>query len=164
MAIDVITSALVSHSGSRGAGAQVCRHYTEIAKEQNPDYGDLAWLTGEAETEYHEAMKLMLRYARANHMQIHYAIVKELGATVIDVVDNAHNMATGRDYSLPNYEGKIYRHRKGATPLWVHTMSYIPTTMASEGYVVRRQCIFCGRRYCQFRLGLSWLRACWFSE
>src|SRR4029453_17665744 len=64
--------ALLSHSGSRGAGAAVCSTYSAIARALLPkkyeDLGRLAWLEmdSEAGKEYWAAMNLMGDYAAAN--------------------------------------------------------------------------------------------------
>src|SRR6185312_1139588 len=69
--------ALLSHSGSRGTGAQVCDYYSKMAFAKHPDLpGEmkrLAWLSldsGEGQ-EYWQAMELMGQYAAANHSLIH---------------------------------------------------------------------------------------------
>jgi tRNA-splicing ligase RtcB len=65
--------ALLSHSGSRGTGANVAQHYSRLARELHPelpkDLSNLAWLdlSTEAGQEYWAAMELMGRYAAANH-------------------------------------------------------------------------------------------------
>jgi tRNA-splicing ligase RtcB len=69
--------ALLSHSGSRGTGAQVADHYSRLARERHPELpkalSHLAWLelSSEAGQEYWAAMELMGRYAAANHALIH---------------------------------------------------------------------------------------------
>ena len=69
--------ALLSHSGSRGTGAQVAQHYSRLARELHPelpqDLSHLAWLdlSTEAGQEYWAAMELMGGYAAANHALIH---------------------------------------------------------------------------------------------
>jgi tRNA-splicing ligase RtcB len=68
--------ALLSHSGSRGAGAQVCEFYSKRAMalhEQLPkELKQLAWLSlADADgQEYWAAMSLMGLYAAANHALI----------------------------------------------------------------------------------------------
>src|SRR5262249_19098536 len=69
--------ALLSHSGSRGAGATVAAHYSKLAAGRHPELPDalthLAWLTLDSEEgqEYWNAMELMGKYAAANHACIH---------------------------------------------------------------------------------------------
>ena len=63
--------ALLSHSGSRGVGAQVCQHYSRLATDRRgrlpKELAHLAWLefSEEAGQEYWAAMELMGRYAAA---------------------------------------------------------------------------------------------------
>ncbi|MEO1086112.1 MAG: RtcB family protein, partial [Acidobacteriota bacterium] len=81
--------ALLSHSGSRGTGAQVCGHYSKLAKSSHRDLPKelqhLAWLDLDDELgqEYWRAMNLMGLYAAANHALIHKHIAKTLGAKVL---------------------------------------------------------------------------------
>ena len=91
--------ALLSHSGSRGAGAAVCSTYSQTAQRLLPkkykDLGRLAWLDLESEAgqEYWAAMNLMGDYAAANHAVIHRLVAKLLGAEIIAGVENHHNFA-----------------------------------------------------------------------
>src|SRR5262249_6344897 len=68
-----ISLALLSHSGSRGSGAQVAAHYSRLAQDLHPELpqtlSHLAWLdlSSEPGQEYWSAMELMGRYAAANH-------------------------------------------------------------------------------------------------
>ncbi|RLB99928.1 MAG: RtcB family protein, partial [Deltaproteobacteria bacterium] len=65
--------ALLTHSGSRGAGARIASHYSKLAKRLHPELGkplnNLAWLDMKKEEgiEYFKAMELMGRYASASH-------------------------------------------------------------------------------------------------
>lgn len=133
---------LLSHSGSRGAGAQVCRRYTDIARQRLPtrlrhDAGlqHLAWLSLDTQEgqEYWSAMNLMGQYAAANHELIHARVTKLTGAQALAVVENHHNFAWkeqhgGRDLIV---------HRKGATPAQAGVLGVIPGSMSAPGYVVR---------------------------
>ncbi|MCB1123762.1 MAG: RtcB family protein, partial [Verrucomicrobiae bacterium] len=64
--------ALLSHSGSRGTGANVASHYSKLAQAAHPELPQelrhLAWLDmdSEAGQEYWAAMELMGLYAAAN--------------------------------------------------------------------------------------------------
>lgn len=131
--------ALLSHSGSRGAGAAVCTYYSKRAqaacKGLAPDLRHLAWLDMDRQEgqEYWAAMQLMGRYAAANHELIHRHIAAHLGAQVLLDIENHHNFAwreqhAGRD---------VVVHRKGATPAGKGVMGIIPGSMASPAYVVR---------------------------
>jgi tRNA-splicing ligase RtcB (3'-phosphate/5'-hydroxy nucleic acid ligase) len=78
--------ALLTHSGSRGTGAQVCEFYSKraMARHQHlpKELKHLAWLALESADgqEYWAAMNLMGRYAAANHALIHRHLAKKLGA------------------------------------------------------------------------------------
>ncbi|MES2569335.1 MAG: RtcB family protein, partial [Verrucomicrobiota bacterium] len=69
--------ALLSHSGSRGTGAQVCDFYSKRAMARHDhlpkELRHLAWLSlnDEDGQEYWAAMNLMGHYAAANHELIH---------------------------------------------------------------------------------------------
>lgn len=131
--------ALLSHSGSRGSGAEVASFYSRLAQELHPELPPelrhLAWLDldSEAGQEYWAAMNLMGDYASANHDVIHRSIVKALKAKALAQVENHHNFAWkerhgGRDLVV---------HRKGATPAGKGVLGIIPGSMASPAYLVR---------------------------
>ncbi len=131
--------ALLSHSGSRGAGASVCSTYSAIARRQLPrkweHLGRLAWLDMNSSEgqEYWAAMNLMGDYASANHDVIHRLVTKLLGARVIVDVENHHNFAWKE---VHNGQETIV-HRKGATPAGHGVLGVIPGSMADPAFVVR---------------------------
>jgi tRNA-splicing ligase RtcB len=131
--------ALLSHSGSRGAGAAVASHYSRLAMKFHPNLPKrlrrLAWLdlATEAGEEYWRAMELMGRYASANHACIHSSIAARLGAEVIAEVENHHNFA----WRERHFGRDVIVHRKGATPAGAGVEGIIPGSMASPGFVVR---------------------------
>lgn len=131
--------ALLSHSGSRGAGAAVAGHYSRIAQELHPELPDelrhLAWLDMDTEVgqEYWAAMNLMGEYAAANHEVIHREMIRHLGATSLASVENHHNFCWEEEHNGV----KLYVHRKGATPAGQGVLGIIPGSMASPAYVVR---------------------------
>lgn len=135
--------ALLSHSGSRGTGAQVCQHYSRIAMERHADLPKevkhLAWLTlDEADgREYWEAMNLMGRYAAANHEVIHRHIAKKLGEKPALEVENHHNFAWKEEHLIEGREREVVVHRKGATPAEAGVLGVIPGSMATPGFLVR---------------------------
>jgi tRNA-splicing ligase RtcB (3'-phosphate/5'-hydroxy nucleic acid ligase) len=134
---------LLSHSGSRGTGAQVCQHYSRIAIERHPELPKelkhLAWLSLEegAGQEYWTAMSLMGRYAAANHAIIHHHIGRKLGAHVILDIENHHNFAWKERHIVGGVEREVIVHRKGATPAGAGVLGIVPGSMASPGFVVR---------------------------
>lgn len=131
--------ALLSHSGSRALGANVARHYTEIAMKScvlPPEAKHLAWLDLNAEEgqEYWLAMNLAGDYASACHHQIHERISNGLGEMPVAMIENHHNFAwkeTDRDGN------EIIVHRKGATPAAKGVLGIIPGSMATPGFLVR---------------------------
>jgi tRNA-splicing ligase RtcB len=136
--------ALLSHSGSRGTGAQVAQHYSRLARELHPELpqelSHLAWLdlSTEAGQEYWAAMELMGRYAAANHALIHAYMAHALGVEVRLDIENHHNFAWRERHRLPDgSEGEVIVHRKGATPAGVGVLGIIPGSMGTPGYIVR---------------------------
>jgi tRNA-splicing ligase RtcB len=131
--------ALLSHSGSRGAGAMVAQHYSKVARslhpELPPELSYLSWLDLDSEPgqEYWAAMNLMGQYASANHALIHQKVARNIGAKVVAGVENHHNFAWKETHG-----GKeVIVHRKGATPAGKGVLGVIPGSMASPGFVVR---------------------------
>jgi len=131
--------ALLSHSGSRGAGAAICSHYSKLARCLHPDLPHdlqhLAWLplSSEEGKEYWDAMELMGHYASANHLLIHQHIMKNLGVEMIFGIENHHNFAWKEIHG----EREVIVHRKGATPAGKGVLGVIPGSMTAPGFVVR---------------------------
>jgi tRNA-splicing ligase RtcB len=131
--------AVLSHSGSRGAGAAVCGHYRKLARELHPNLPKtlqhLAWLDLDTQEgqEYWAAMQLMGRYAEANHHLIHKHIAKHHGAKVLCDIENHHNFAWSEQHGGRD----LVVHRTAATPAGEGVMGIIPGSMASPGFVVR---------------------------
>ena len=131
--------ALLSHSGSRGAGAEVARHYSTLARKTHPQLpkqlAHLAWLglDTHAGQEYWAAMRLMGNYAAANHELIHHHVVGHLGVQALLTVENHHNFA----WKEVHDGNEVIVHRKGATPAGVDDLGIIPGSMATPAYVVR---------------------------
>lgn len=131
--------ALLSHSGSRGVGAQVCDYYSKLARNKHRDLpkelSNLAWLDlgSNDGQEYWAAMELMGKYAAANHALIHKHIAKRLGAHIRLDIENHHNFAW-RERHLGR---ELIVHRKGATPAGPGTIGIVPGSMATPGFVVR---------------------------
>ena len=127
--------ALMTHSGSRRTGMDVCNYFSAIARDERPDYGHLAWLNldSTAGQDYWAAMELMGRYAAANHELIHGRITQLLGARPISHVENHHNFA----WKEVHGGREVVVHRKGATPAHMGAMGVIPGSMGTPAYVVR---------------------------
>lgn len=132
--------AVLSHSGSRGAGATICDHFSKVAQakrrgELDYAYRHLSWLNLDEDEgqEYWKAMELMGKYAAANHALIHKHIAEHLGANVILDVENHHNFAWKEKHGGDT----VIVHRKGATPAGAGVLGFIPGSMAAPGYLVR---------------------------
>ena len=131
--------ALLSHSGSRGAGANVADHYSKLAMSRHPelpsDLRHLSWLDldSDAGQEYWAAMELMGKYAEANHACIHRHIATALGVDVLLDLENHHNFAWKEEHDGE----EVIVHRKGATPAGKDVLGIIPGSMATSTYVVR---------------------------
>lgn len=131
--------AVLSHSGSRGLGANIARHYTNIAMDTcklPPEAKHLAWLDldSEAGQEYWLAMNLAGDYASACHHQIHERMAVGLRGTPLAMIENHHNFAWKEKDALGN---EIIVHRKGATPAAAGVLGIIPGSMATPGFIVR---------------------------
>ncbi|MEM8567147.1 MAG: RtcB family protein [Bacteroidota bacterium] len=130
---------LLSHSGSRGLGASIAKHYTEVARDKcllPKQAQHFAWLDldSDAGEEYWRAMNLAGDYAKACHDQIHYHLVKYLGLKPVAKVENHHNFAW-KETGLTGEE--LIVHRKGATPAAKGELGIIPGSMTAPGYIVR---------------------------
>ncbi len=130
--------AILSHSGSRNFGAEVCKHYTRIARERLDLSGEaahLAWLELDTQEgqEYWAAMQLAGDYSHANHRIIHRRLAKALGEQPLTILENHHNFAWKE--TLDTGEELII-HRKGATPAGIGDVGIIPGTMTSPAFIV----------------------------
>jgi tRNA-splicing ligase RtcB len=131
--------AVLSHSGSRGAGATIADHYSKLAMDKHPELPTelrrLAWLDLDSAEgqEYWVAMNLMGEYAAANHALIHRRVAKAAGAEVLASVENHHNFAWRERHG----DRDLIVHRKGATPAGIGVLGVIPGSMATPGFVVR---------------------------
>jgi tRNA-splicing ligase RtcB (3'-phosphate/5'-hydroxy nucleic acid ligase) len=131
--------ALLSHSGSRGLGANIARHYTQIAMNKcklPQEAKHLAWLDLDTEEgqEYWLAMNLAGDYASACHHQIHERMAIGLRETPLAMIENHHNFAW-KEKDIHGNE--LIVHRKGATPAGNGVLGIIPGSMATPGFIVR---------------------------
>ena len=131
--------AMLSHSGSRGTGANIATYYSKLAQSMHPELPkeltQLAWLDLNTEegNAYWQAMELMGQYASAGHELMHKNVAKEIGANIIYNVENHHNFA----WRERHFNQDVIVHRKGATPANIDALGVIPGSMATPGYVVR---------------------------
>lgn len=129
---------LLSHSGSRGLGAQIAGHYTKVAREITPlprEVQHLAWLDLDSEEgqEYWLAMNLAGDYASACHHQIHKRLIRAVGGQLLARVENHHNFAWKETHGGE----ELVVHRKGATPAGKGVLGVIPGSMTAPGFIVR---------------------------
>ena len=129
---------IISHSGSRGMGANVAKHYTDLAMKScvlPSEARHLAWLDMNTEVgqEYWLAMNLCADYASACHHDIHKRLAKAIGMSPIFQLENRHNLCWKE-----THDGReLYVHRKGATPAGEGVLGIIPGSMATEAFIVR---------------------------
>jgi len=133
---------LLSHSGSRGLGANIANHYTKIAKQKRRLPGEasnLAWLNLDEEEgmEYWIAMNLAGDYASACHHIIHAKIAKQLGRKPMTMVENHHNFAWKEILRVEGGKKEVIVHRKGATPAGKDVLGIIPGSMTAPGFIVK---------------------------
>jgi tRNA-splicing ligase RtcB len=131
--------ALLTHSGSRGMGANIAQHYTKVAMSATrlpKEAKHLAWLSldSEAGMEYWLAMNLAGDYASACHHDIHMRIAGALGEQPLAMVENHHNFAW-KESAADGTE--LIVHRKGATPAGKGVLGIIPGSMTEPGFIVR---------------------------
>lgn len=130
--------AILSHSGSRGLGANIAMHYSKLAMDScrlPSEAKSLAWLDmdSEAGQEYWLSMNLAGAYAKACHDRIHANLLKALGLQSLGSVENHHNFAWQEQL-----DGKEYIvHRKGATPAHAGEAGIIPGSMTTPAFLVR---------------------------
>lgn len=129
---------LLSHSGSRGLGANIANHYTRIAMEKTilpKEAKHLAWMDLDTEEgmEYWLAMNLAGDYASACHHTIHHKIARAIGEAPVKIVENHHNFAWKE-----LFDGReVIVHRKGATPAGKDVLGIIPGSMTAPGFIVK---------------------------
>jgi len=133
---------LLSHSGSRGPGANIANHYTKIAKQKRHLPGEaanLAWLGLDEQEgiEYWMAMNLAGDYASACHHVIHAKIAKQLGRQPVRMVENHHNFAWKEMICTEKGMKEVIVHRKGATPAGKGVLGIIPGSMTAPGFLVK---------------------------
>lgn len=129
---------ILSHSGSRGLGAEIAQYYSRVAVEQCPlpkEAQHFAWLDLDTHLglEYWVAMNLAGDYASACHHDIHRRLIKSVGGRLKARIENHHNFAWKE---LHNGEELIV-HRKGATPASDGEIGFIPGSMTAKGFIVR---------------------------
>jgi tRNA-splicing ligase RtcB len=130
--------AIMSHSGSRGTGAEIANYFSKVARDVvklSDGLQHLAWLDlgTEPGQQYWMAMNLMGRYASANHHTMHRAIAKALKLKPELQVENHHNFAWKESWN----GREVYVHRKGATPAHAGALGIVPGSQGHDSFIVR---------------------------
>jgi tRNA-splicing ligase RtcB len=131
--------AILTHSGSRGVGANIANFYTRVAMENcklPKEAARLAFLDLDSEEgqEYWEAMNLSGDFASACHHTIHDRLAKELKLDRLGQIENHHNFAWKETL---NDGREVIVHRKGATPAGEGQLGIIPGSMTTNTYIVK---------------------------
>jgi RNA-splicing ligase RtcB len=135
--------ALVTHHGSRGLGAQVykrgmaaARKHAAIHAPKIPEHN--AWIKASSDDgrSYWEALQIVRRWTKANHIAIHNLAAARLGNAIADRFWNEHN------FVFRKADGLFY-HGKGATPNWAgfagddEGRTIVPLNMAEPVLILR---------------------------
>ncbi len=132
---------LVTHHGSRGAGAKLYKKGMYIAerfrKELSPDtLKQNAWIPFDTEEgqSYWDALQVIRQWTKSNHKVIHNAVADSLDIDIENRYWNEHNFVFK--------DGDLFYHAKGATPLDAKFMPditgprLIPLNMAEPVLIV----------------------------
>ena len=138
------TVCLVTHHGSRGAGAGLyaagMRAADNFRKDLSPaTHKDNAWIPADSPegVAYWEALQLIRRWTKANHNAIHQAVTLATGAKMKERFWNEHNFVFRR--------GDLFYHAKGATPVDsdflpdTSGVQIVPLNMAEPVLLIRGQ-------------------------
>ena len=131
-------TAILSHSGSRGLGAAIAEHFTQIAKETcllPREAGPFAWLDlhTEAGELYWRCMEVAGAYSAACHELIHRNVAQGMRLQPLANVSNHHNFAWKETLADGS---EVIVHRKGATPAHTGELGIIPANMTDAGLLV----------------------------
>lgn len=109
--------AMVTHHGSRKLGSLLYKKgmavATKLAQAKAPETKRAnAWIDAESTDgeAYWQALQLIRSWTKANHFEIHDAILAQLGLKALDRFWNEYNFVFRR--------GDLFYHGKGATPAW----------------------------------------------
>ncbi len=135
------------HSGSRGIGNEIGRHFISLAKKEMmrldvrlPDK-DLAYLTEGTEhfDDYVEAVEWAQGYAQENRRQMMKLVLAALADhlpefTVTERAINCHHNYISREH---HFGEDVYVTRKGAIRAGLGELGIIPGSMGARSYIVR---------------------------
>ncbi len=140
---------IMLHSGSRGLGHEVCKNYSQQAKDKAHKYNlkfprkNLAYFPGQSSEAEHylKAMRCAANFAYANRE----LLMRNLEETWREYFphsrlklfyDHAHNIARRETHVIEGEEREVLIHRKGATHLPPDGIALIPGSMGTSSYVV----------------------------
>jgi len=146
---------IMIHSGSRGAGHQICTDYLRAFQSaafkysiQLPDK-QLACVPADSTeaNDYFSAMSAAANYAWTNRQMMSFwvreVLEREFNVEVNVVYDVAHNIAKLEKHKVDGEMKEVYVHRKGATRSFDKDPSYgigqpvlIPGSMGTASYVL----------------------------
>ncbi|MEI7826696.1 MAG: RtcB family protein [Euryarchaeota archaeon] len=146
---------IMLHSGSRGAGHQICTDYLKVFQGASRKYAirlpdrQLACVPADSPEgrDYFGAMAAAANYAWTNRQVMSFwvrnVVEQKFGATATLVYDVAHNIAKLEKHSVGEERKEVYVHRKGATRAFDKDASYgigqpvlIPGSMGTASYVL----------------------------
>ncbi|MCB9871643.1 MAG: RtcB family protein [Planctomycetes bacterium] len=135
------------HSGSRGIGNQIGRHFIALAREEmlaldvRLPHRDLAYFTeGTSSFDlYVEAVSWAQDYAAENRVQMLELVLEALRATlppftVVDHAVNCHHNYVAREH---HYGEDVLVTRKGAIRAGLGELGIVPGSMGARSYIVR---------------------------
>lgn len=140
---------IMLHSGSRGIGNLIGRHYIELAKRDMERHSihlpdrDLAYFTeGSAHfSEYYEAVSWAQNYARLNREIMMDLAVNALSNgdklppfTLTEKAVNCHHNYVEKEH---HYGEDVYVTRKGAVRARENDLGIIPGSMGAKSFIVR---------------------------
>lgn len=130
------------HSGSRGFGYQIAKHYMEIAARLDPEGNKLGVPAIPAFSDegiaYFLDMNLALRFAQRNRDVMMNKVKRILLAEYPDTrFDNEVNIHHNFAASEEHYGKIVFIHRKGATQAFEGQKGIIPGSMGTASYIVR---------------------------
>lgn len=129
--------ALLTHSGSRGLGADIANHFVDIAMQEcrlPQKLERLAWLgtNTEAGMDYWMGMELAIDFAKACHESLHLKLKNLFGFSTLLHFTEAHNHAQKEQIE----GGEWVVHRKGANQVRLAEPLIIPGSMKDRAYLV----------------------------
>jgi tRNA-splicing ligase RtcB len=146
---------IMLHSGSRGAGHQICTDYLKTFQAASHKYSislpdrQLACVPADSPEgrDYFAAMAAAANYAWTNRQIMSFFVrdvfEQKFGTIAALIYDVAHNIAKLEKHSVDGESKEVYVHRKGATRAFDKDLSYgvgqpvlIPGSMGTASYVL----------------------------